>query len=51
MGWKFEVSNWLEDFQGYSYCHVYGGESFFAALWIMWKLKRMGFKCVKLEWR
>lgn len=27
------------------------GESLLKALWVMWKLKRNGAACLKLEWR
>ena len=52
MGWTYEVSVWHMDGKGdYRYYHEYAGESLLKALWIMWKLKRAGTHCIKLEWR
>jgi hypothetical protein len=54
MSWTWEVSEWWQDNtkgQDYKYHHEWGGESLIKALWIMWKLKRDGAVCLKLEWR
>ena len=54
MGNTFEVYEYLKDKtkgEPYQYHLEWSGESFLKALWIMWKLKREGAGCVKLEWR
>lgn len=53
MGWTYEVSVWAPTATGggYKYESVWTGESFLVALYVMWKKKRHGYKCVKLEWR
>lgn len=55
MGNKFVVMVWARSswFAGdkYQYCEFWRGESFFRALWKMFKAKDLGYRCVKLEWR
>ena len=54
MGNTFEVSEWWKDIttgEDYKYHSEWSGESFLKALWVMWKLKRNGASCLKLEWR
>jgi len=54
MGNTFEVSEWWAQnllAHNYKYHSKWMGESLLKALWIMWKLKRAGAGCVKLEWR
>ena len=52
MGNPFEVHVWnRKDDGSYQYKLQWSGDSFIVALFRMWKLKRSGEKCVKLEWR
>ncbi len=54
MGNTWEVKAWRQvndKDDVYHYIQVYSGESFVMALWNMWKCKRSGDCCVKLEWR
>ena len=54
MGNTFEVYEYWQDKtkgEPYKYHLEWRGESFLKALWIMWKLKREGAACLKLEWR
>ena len=54
MGFTFEVHEWWQDFtkgEPYKYHLEWQGESFLKALLVMWKLKRNGAACLKLEWR
>lgn len=52
MGNKYEVSEWYEDKtdgRGLAYHSQCQTEWLCVALWCMWKLKRDGAKCVKLN--
>jgi len=54
MGNTWEANAWKrrsDKPDEYHYIQVYAGESFVLALWNMWKCKRSGDGCVKLEWR
>lgn len=55
MGNKYSVFAWVKDnhgeYGGYVYVPSYQGESLIAALLDMWKCKRDGVGCVKLEIR
>lgn len=53
MGNTYTVEVWDKwtDKEDYHYHEFWRGESFFAALFNLWKAKRTGFGCVKLEWR
>jgi hypothetical protein len=52
MGYTWEVSAYRQDGRGgYRYDQSYTGESLLAAILNMWKCKRDGAGCVKLEWR
>ena len=54
MGYTWEVCEWWRDKtrgEDYRYHQYWNGESFFKALWVMWKLKRERVHCIKLEWR
>lgn len=55
MGNKYSVFKWVEDlhgeYGGYVYVESYRGESLLAALIDVWKCKRAGAGCVKLEVR
>jgi len=57
MGWKYEVSTWAKREDGYKrnddydYIPKYYGDSLIVALWTLFRLKRQGHGCVKLEWR
>lgn len=55
MGNKYSVFKWVEDlhgeYGGYVYVESYSGESLLAALIDVWKCKRAGAGCVKLEVR
>jgi len=53
MGNTYTVEIWKHsDLQGgFAYCEYHRGEVLLKALWMMWKAKRKGFKCVKFEWR
>lgn len=57
MGYTYEVcywgrpeSKWLNEQNQYKYVTVWTGESFFAALWQLWKTKKKH-PCVSLTWR
>lgn len=55
MGNKYNVFKWVEDvhgeYGGYVYELSYQGESLVAAMLDVWKCKRSGIGCVKLEIR
>lgn len=54
VGNKFEVYEWWQDEtkgEPYKYHLEWQGESFIKALYVMYKLKRNGAGCIKLEWR
>jgi len=61
MGWTYEVMMWVAFDVGrmdsnkiapeYKYVAFYQGESFFKAIYWLFKLKLKGAPCVKLEWR
>lgn len=54
MGNKYEVHEWFEDRtdgRGLAYHLMFRTEWLVAALLYMYRLKRNGAKCVKLEWR
>lgn len=54
MAFRWEVHEYWKDEtkgEGYKYHPEYQGQSFLKAIWTMWKLKRAGAACLKLEWR
>ena len=52
MGNKYVVLAYTQLRDGeYQYIESYRGESFFAAIWDMYKCKKQGSGCVRLEWR
>lgn len=51
MGWTWEVNVWSFENGQVCWAPVYAGESLLVAIFAMWKSKRAGFGCIKLEWR
>lgn len=54
MGCEFEIYKWWLDIstgEGYKYKLEWQGESLMMAILVMFKLKREGATCLKLEWR
>lgn len=60
MGWAYEVMMWMafdehmysnKKEPAYKYVPFYQGDSFFKAMYVMFKLKIKGAPCVKFEWR
>lgn len=52
MGSKYEVFDWrAESGQDYKYHAEYDGQSLFAAVWTMIKLKHNGSHCIKFMWK
>lgn len=54
MGWRWEVSVWRKHPSTglkYEWGLVYGGQSFFKALWHAYKAKRYMAGAIKVEWR
>lgn len=41
MGWKYEVTRWVNDeHSGWCDQQVYGGKSLIMALWVLWQERR-----------
>lgn len=53
MGWKYEVSAWVESkdsFRGYEYKSIYYGDIFLAAAFHAIKA-RYTYSCIRIFWR
>ena len=54
MGYKYEVHEWYEDRttgKGYAYHLQHQTQWLIVALFYMWRLKKNGAYCLKIEWR
>lgn len=53
MGNKFTIEAWGKHYghREYSMLQVWAGQSFIAAMWALWQVKRRGYGCVTLNWR